>query len=57
MMGRVVKTLVNSYQTAGYKSIQWPGINNQGRPVPAGVYLYTIKADDITQTKRIILLK
>ena len=57
MMGRQVKTLVNSSQTAGYKSIQWNATNNIGQPVSAGLYLYTIQAGDFRQTKKMVLLK
>ncbi|SVB77347.1 uncharacterized protein METZ01_LOCUS230201, partial [marine metagenome] len=39
MMGRVVKTLINDQQTAGYRSTQWNATNNAGSPVSAGIYL------------------
>ncbi|MFL2983358.1 MAG: aryl-sulfate sulfotransferase [Candidatus Neomarinimicrobiota bacterium] len=57
MMGRVVKTIINNQQTAGYKSIQWDATNNQGEPVSAGVYPYSIQADDFIDTKKMLLLK
>ena len=57
MMGRVVKTLVNSLQTAGYKSIRWNATNNRNEPVSAGLYLYTIQAGEFRQTKKMVLLK
>ena len=57
MMGRRVKTLVNSSQTAGYKSIQWNATNDKNEPVSAGVYFYTIQAGEYRQTKKMILLK
>ena len=57
LMGREVKTLVNKNQTAGYKSIQWNATNNQGQPVSAGVYFYTIQEGEYRQTKKMILLK
>ena len=57
MMGRVVKKLVSGKQNAGYKSIQWNAKNNQGQPVAAGLYLYTIQAGEFIQTKKMILLK
>ena len=56
-MGRVVSNLVSSRQNAGYKSIQWNATNNQGNPVSAGVYLYTIQAGKFSQTKKMVLLK
>ncbi len=54
---RWIKTLVNQTMNSGYKSIQWNGTNNQGQPVSAGVYLYSIEAGDFRQTKKMILLK
>jgi arabinogalactan endo-1,4-beta-galactosidase len=57
MMGRVVNTLVNGSQTAGYKSIQWDATNNLGDPVAAGLYIYTIQAGEFRQTKKMVLLK
>ena len=57
MLGRHVKTLVNSTQTTGYKETQWNATNNEGQPVSAGVYLYMIEAGEFRQTKKMVLLK
>ena len=57
MMGRVVKTMVNTQQTAGFKSIRWNATNDAGSPVSAGLYLYTIEAGEFRQTKKMVLLK
>jgi len=57
MMGRIIKHLVSNQQNAGYKSIQWDATNNQGQPVSAGVYLYSIEAGEFWQTKKMVLLK
>ena len=57
MLGNVVNNLVNANQSSGYKSVQWNANNNQGQPVSAGVYLYTIEAEEFRQTKKMILLK
>ena len=57
MMGRIVKMLVNSSQTAGYKSIRWNATNNRNEPISAGLYLYTIQAGEFRQTKKMVLLK
>ncbi|MEC7850226.1 MAG: T9SS type A sorting domain-containing protein, partial [Candidatus Neomarinimicrobiota bacterium] len=57
MMGRIVKTLVNNSQTAGYKSIQWNATNDRDEPISAGLYLYTIQAGGLRQTKKMVLLK
>jgi len=57
MMGRVVKTLVNDSQTAGFKSVQWNATNDRNEPVSAGLYLYSIQAGEFRQTKKMVLLK
>jgi hypothetical protein len=57
LMGRSIKSLVNSNQSAGYRSIQWNATNNLGEPVSAGMYIYTIQAGEFRQTKKMVLLK
>ena len=57
MLGNVVNNLVNDNQNSGYRSVQWNATNNQGQPVSAGVYLYSIEAGKFRQTKKMILLK
>ena len=57
MMGRIVKLLVNSPQTAGFKSIRWNATNDRNEPVSAGLYLYAIQAGKFRQTKKMVLLK
>ena len=57
MSGNEVKTLVNGIKGAGFNSVQWNSTNNQGEPISAGVYLYSIEADDFIQTRKMILLK
>jgi flagellar hook assembly protein FlgD len=57
IMGRSIKSLVNSNQTAGYRSIQWNATNNLGEPVFAGMYIYMIQAGEFRQVRKMILLK
>jgi hypothetical protein len=57
MMGRVVKTIVNTQQNAGFKSVQWNATTNIGQSVSAGLYLYTIDAGQFRQSKKMLLLK
>ena len=57
LLGNVVNNLVNGNQSSGYKSVQWNGTNDQGHPVSAGVYLYSIEAGEFRKTKKMILLK
>ena len=57
MVGREIKNIVNTEQSAGYKSFQWNARNNSGQIISAGLYLYTIEAGEFRQTKKMILLK
>ena len=57
MFGNQVRILVNEAKSAGFRSVQWNATNNQGQPVSAGVYLYSIEAGKFRQTKKMILLK
>ena len=57
LMGRSIKSLVNSNQSAGYRSVQWNATNNLGEGVSAGMYIYTIQAGKFRQTKKMVLLK
>ena len=57
MMGRVVKTMINRQQNAGFKSVQWNAINDKGAPVSAGIYLYMIQEGEFRKTKKMVLLK
>lgn len=56
-LGRVVKNLFNGNQGVGNKKVVWDATDNNGQPVSAGVYLYSIVADQNRQTKKMILLK
>ena len=57
LMGRHVKTLVSIEKDAGYHSTLWDATNHVGKPVSAGVYLYTIQAGEFRKAKKMILLK
>jgi hypothetical protein len=57
MMGRIIKNLVSSQQTAGYKSIKWNATNDAGSPVSAGIYIYMIQAGEFRQVRKMVLLK
>ena len=57
MLGRLVTTLAGNKHSAGFKQVHWDATNRFGKKVSAGLYLYTIQADDFRQTKKMILLK
>ena len=57
IMGRPVKTIQNSYQTKGFKFVQWDAKNDRNEPVSAGLYLYTIQAGKFRQTRKMVFMK
>jgi hypothetical protein len=57
LVGRKIRTLVNEQVKAGYHSTLWNATNDMGSPVSAGVYIYTITANDFRDVKKMILLK
>jgi flagellar hook assembly protein FlgD len=56
-MGRHVKTLIENYETAGFKMVKWDATNNNGNNVSAGMYIYQIRAGAFNDTKKMVLLK
>jgi hypothetical protein len=57
LTGRKVRTLVNEVQSAGHRSVIWNATNEIGRPVSAGMYIYTIQAGDFIQNRKMVLMK
>ena len=57
MNGNLVRNLLRENQTAGHRSVKWNATNQNGQPISAGVYLYSIEADGLIQTKKMIFLK
>ncbi len=55
--GRVVTTLVDEPQNAGYYGLKWKGVGSSDRKVAAGVYFIRMEASDYRKTKKIILLR
>jgi FlgD Ig-like domain len=57
VLGSIVKTLVKQYQAPGYHTVTWNGKNDIGKKVNSGLYVYTLKAGDIFESKKMIMLK
>ncbi len=57
MLGREVKTLVNTEKENGIYNVNWNGENNSGINVSSGMYIYQLKAGNFISTKKMILLK
>ena len=55
--GQLVARVYRENQYAGYHEIRWNGVNQSGRPVASGLYVYRLSAGDFVQTKKMLLLK
>ena len=60
--GKLVRTLDLGHQPVGlYKSrnraAYWDGRNTLGEPVASGVYFYTLTADELTATRKMLIRK
>ena len=52
MGGTQVTSLVNTFQTAGYHTINW-----NASSYPSGVYLIRMESSEFTQTQKVVLVK
>ncbi|RQW02810.1 MAG: T9SS C-terminal target domain-containing protein, partial [Calditrichaeota bacterium] len=57
ILGRKVKTLINSTMTFGKHSTQWNGTDEFGNRVSSGIYFYRLDTKEFKQTKKMILMK
>ncbi|UCD19071.1 MAG: T9SS type A sorting domain-containing protein [candidate division WOR-3 bacterium] len=55
--GEHVATLVDKHLDAGRKEVRWSARNDRGKVVASGIYFYQIKAGDLVQTKKMVLLR
>ena len=56
-LGRKVRTLVNEAKAAGSYRVSWNGINDNGIKVATGIYIYTIRAGEFVESRRMTLIK
>jgi len=57
LRGRKVRTLCDGELSAGRHSFTWDGRDWSGRQVPSGTYLYSLRAGDRVDTRKMILVK
>jgi len=57
LTGQEIKALVNERQSAGSQQVVWDGRDYNGHQVASGIYLYRLRAGDLTQTKKMTLLR
>ena len=57
ILGREVRKLVSKLQNQGRYKVRWDGKNNQGKEVSSGIYFYQLRAGNLTNTKKLVLIK
>ncbi|MBU0712301.1 carboxypeptidase regulatory-like domain-containing protein [bacterium] len=57
LMGQMVQELVQNEYPAGYQRVIWNGQDSRGNVVGSGVYIYTLKAGNFSQTRKMILMR
>ncbi len=57
IIGREVKTLVNTLQKAGDYRVRWDGKDSEGKFLSNGVYFYRLKTKDFESIKKTLLIR
>ncbi len=57
LLGQEVRKLVDESMDAGYYSLVWDGMDDLGRQVASGIYMYRMQASTFSETRRMMLLK
>ncbi len=52
ILGKETTTLVNSFEEAGYKTVQFDATN-----LPSGIYIYKLTAGNFVDMKKMVLMK
>ncbi len=55
--GRLIRTLVDRNDKAGWYTVNWDGKNNAGVECAAGIYFYRLEAGSFTATKNLVLVR
>jgi len=57
VLGQRIRTLISGKKVAGSYSIEWDGKDDQARPAASGVYVYRLQAGEMTESRKMILLR
>jgi len=57
LMGRRVRTLVDSERDTGVHEIRWDGRNESGSLMASGLYIYRIRAGKFESSKKMLLVR
>ncbi len=57
LSGKLVKTLLKDTKVTGSHKIQWDGANNFGKTVSSAIYIYTLKTNEFSISKKMVLIR
>jgi len=57
LLGQKVRTLVNGYVPAGYINTSWDGLDQNGKEISSGTYIYRLQTADQTFSKKMVLMR
>ncbi|UCF62973.1 MAG: T9SS type A sorting domain-containing protein [bacterium] len=57
ILGRQVKVLYNAVAPAGSHTISWDATKEAGTPLGSGIYFYQLQSENVTLSKKMILVK
>jgi len=57
ILGQEVVRLVDGYEPAGSHSVQWNGQDAHDQTMASGIYFYRLATPNLTETKKMVLLK
>ena len=55
ILGRKIVSLVSEFKTPGRYNVLWTGNDALGNPVGSGVYLYQLRTESFTKTKKMVI--
>jgi len=53
----LIKTLIADTYEAGVHFTNWTGIDNSGKSIGSGIYLYKLETKDYSASRKMLLLK
>jgi hypothetical protein len=57
ILGQKVRILVDEEKSPGGYQVIWDGKSDEGKDVSSGIYFYVLKTEDLTQTKKMTLIR
>ena len=55
--GRLITTLVDKNLSSGYHEVSWDGTDTFNSTISAGLYIYSLRAEGVALTRKMVLMK